>query len=686
MASDRVLSACPHDCPSTCALEVERIDARTVGRIHGAAANPYTDGIVCAKVARYAERVHHPDRLTTPLRRVGAKGEGRFEPVSWDEALDQVAEAFIAAAERHGPETVWPYNYGGTMGLVQRESIERLRHVMGYSGLGRTICSSTAKAGWLAGAGAARGVDPREMAESDLIVMWGVNPAATQIQVMTHATKARKARGARIVCVDPYRTATAEAADMHLPLRPGTDAALACGVMHVLFREGYADRAYLAEYTEDSGRLEAHLAGRTPAWAAAITGLPEDMIVDFARLYGMTPRSFLRLGYGFTRTRNGAVAMHAASCLPAVTGAWRHLGGGALFANGGLFRLDRTLIEGTDVADPSVRVLDMSRLGPVLAADARDIGDGPPVTAMLVQNTNPAAVAPESARVRAGLLRDDLFVCVHEQFMTETAALADVVLPATTFLEHDDIYLGGGHTFLLVVRAVIEPYAESRANDVMMRDLARRLGAEHPGFEMTAWELIDETLRASGLPDAATIAETGWLDCAVDFGEAHFLTGFATPSRRFRFAPDWAALGIYDADLPALPDQWEVTEDGDDDHPFRLVTAPAHDFLNTSFTETETSRRKQGRPTVLVHPDDCADLGLADGAPVRLGNRRGAVTVHARAFPGLQRGVVVVESIWPGAAFPEGVGINALVGADPIPPAGGAAFHDCAVWMQPVAP
>jgi len=683
MSSRVASSTCPHDCPSTCALEVEIVDDRTIGRVRGAPNHPYTAGVICAKVARYAERVHHPDRLTRPLRRVGAKGEGRFEPVSWDDALDAVAEAFERAAASHGPTAIWPYFYAGTMGVVQRDGIERLRHTQGYSGMGRTICSSIAKAGWTVGAGAVRGVDPREMADSDLIVLWGVNAAATQVQVMSHATAARKARGARIVCVDPYENATAKAADVHLALRPGTDAALALGVMHVLFAEGFADRAYMERYTAGAEALERHLADRTPAWAATVTGLSEQEIVDFASLYGATKNSFLRLGYGFTRSRNGAVNMHAVSCLPAVTGAWQYKGGGALFANGALYALDRTLIEGLDRRDPSVRELDMSRIGAVLTGDADTLAGGPPVTAMIVQNTNPAVVAPESSKVREGLARDDLFLCVHEQFLTETAAFADVVLPATTFLEHDDIYVGGGHTYLQVARALIEPVGESRSNHEVITALAKRLGAHHPGLEMTAWEIIDATLRASGLSGADEVAEAGGIDMTPPFETAHFLDGFAWPDGRFRFAPDWSAVGTASGALPVLPDHVAVIEDVDDRHPYRLVTAPAHDFLNSSFTETPTSLRKQGRPTAFLHPDDCTALGVAVGDAVRLGNERGSVVVHAEAFQGLQRGVVVVESLWPNGRFVEGAGINTLVGADPVPPAGGAAFHDTAVWVRP---
>lgn len=688
----RVASACPHDCPSTCALEVERIDSHTIGRIHGARDNSYTAGVICAKVARYAERVHHPDRLKTPLRRTGAKGVGiaAFEPLSWDDALDEVAAQLQRATERYGAETVWPHFYAGTMGHVQRDGIERFRHALKYSRQDATVCVTLANAGWFAGAGAKRGVDAREIGPySDLIVVWGGNPVNTQINVMHHIAEARRARGAKLVVVDPYRTGTAEQADMHLMLRPGTDGALACAVMHVLFKEGYADWDYLERYTDAPHELERHLETRDPAWASGITGLDASEITAFARLYGTTKRSYLRLGYGFSRSRNGAQQMHAASALPAVTGAWKHPGGGALYSQSGIYKLDETLIQGLDVLDKNVRILDQSRIGPILAGDTRDLGQGPPVTALFIQNTNPLAISPDSLTVRAGFARDDLFVCVHEQFMTDTAAMADIVLPATTFLEHDDFYTAGGHTHIQVTKKVIEPVAEARSNHEVLCALAKRLGAQHRGFEMSAWEMIDATFRASGLGDAETAYRQRWVDCILPRDEMHFLNGFGHQDGKFHFKADWAALGPGAGNhvrpaMSAFPDHLAAIDQATVERPFRLVAAPSRSFLNTSFSETPGSRKREGRPTILIHPQDLVGLGVGESQLVRLGNERGSTLVHARAFDGVQRGVVVVEGIWPNGAFVEGRGINCLTSADPGLPRGGAVFHDTAIWIKGV--
>ncbi|MBI3452036.1 MAG: molybdopterin-dependent oxidoreductase, partial [Rhodospirillales bacterium] len=413
--------------------------------------------------------------------------------------------------------------------------------------------------------------------------------------------------------------------------------------------------------------------------------LAADEIVAFARLYGRTQRSYIRVGYGFSRARNGAASVHAVTCLPTVTGAWRHRGGGALYTNSAIYPLDRTMIQGLDRRDPSIRALDQSRIGPILTGERRDLGDGPPVTALFIQNTNPMVVAPETVRVRDGFRRDDLFVCVHEQFMTDTAAMADIVLPATMFVEHDDIYTAGGHQYLQVTKKIVEPPGECQSNHEVLCALARRLGADHPGFGMSAWELIDDMLKTSGLPDAETMHAAHWHDCGLDFAATHFLNGFEHPDGKFRFKPDWRGMGEAGARMPVLPDQMAF-DAPDTEHPFRLVAAPARSFLNSTFTETPGSRARENRPTVLIHPEDCQALGVIDGDRVRLGNRRASIVVHARPFDGLRRGVVVVESIWPNGDFEEGLGVNALVSADPGLPRGGAVFHDTAIWIRPAGP
>ena len=687
-------STCPHDCPSCCALDVEVLDGERIGRVRGAKDNSYTDGVVCAKVARYAERIHHPDRLLYPLIRKGKKGAGEWRQASWDAALDLVAERFLAAEREFGAETVWPYFFAGTMGQVQRDGIHRLRHAKRYSNQFDTICTNMAWTGFVMGTGKLAGPDPREMAKADCVVIWGTNPVSTQVNVMTHAVKARKDRGATIVAIDIYANDTIAQADMGLVLRPGTDAALACAVMHVAFRDGYADRDYLSKFSDKPEELEAHLQSRGPKWAAEITGLTVEEIEAFAKLVGTTKRTFFRLGYGFTRNRNGAVSMHAATCVPTVLGSWQYEGGGAFHNNGAIYKLDKSEITGAAHADPSVRWLDQSKIGRVLTGDAEALHGGPPVTAMLIQNTNPVNVMPEQALVRQGFARDDLFAVVHEQFMTETAEMADVVLPATMFLEHDDVYRGGGHQYVMLGPKLIDGPGETRPNHFVFEELAKRLGIGHlAGFGRSERDLIDRLVAPSG-ESYETLKEKGWVDVQPDFDTSHYAGGFAHPDGKFRFSPDWLAgpspnrppeaigpQGPADR-LPAFPDYLYLCETPDAGHPFRLATSPARSFLNSTFAETPGSVKKEGRPEVMIHPDDAASLGLEDGAAIALGNQRGEVHLHLKISDRPKQGTLIAEGLWPNRAHLNGCGINTLTGADSVAPYGGAAVHDAKVWVR----
>ena len=685
-------SVCPHDCPSACALDVEIVDARTIGRVRGAKDDPYTAGVICEKVARYAERIHHPDRLTRPLRRVGRKGEGRWAPISWDEAFDEIVARWLEIERDFGPEAIWPYFYAGTMGHVQRDGIDRLRHARGYSEQYDTICTGAAWPGFIAGTGLLGGPNPELMAEADCVVIWGTNAVATQVNVMTHATRARKERGAKLVVIDIYNNATMEQADMPILLRPGSDGAFACAVMHVLLRDDLADRQYLTQFTDFDAEVEAHLMTRTPEWASPITGLTVAEIEAFAHLVGRTPKTYFRLGYGFTRQRNGSANMHAALCIPAVTGAWRHRGGGAFHSNSGTWKLDKSLIQGTAMGKPG-RELDMSEIGKVLTGDAKALKQGGPVRALFIQNTNPMNVSPEQGLTRAGFAREDLFTVVHEQFMTETAEMADIVLPATMFLEHNDYYTRGGHTRVLVGPKLIEAPGECRSNFEVVNELLRRLGVEDKSLEMTDREMVAETFRRSRYPDLGEVEKTGFfVDRARSDEEARFANGFGWPDKKFRFRPNWQGAAdrkgylwtIDPAEAPKMVDWWDINEKTSDELPFRLATSPSRGFLNSSFSETAGSRKRQPTPTVFIRSDDAEANGIADGTRVVLGNHRGTVELTARIFDGMQQGVLIAEGIHPNKSHGTGQGINTLIGSDQVPPFGGVAFHDAAVWIRPV--
>ena len=599
----------------------------------------------------------------------------------------------MPAEREFGAQSVWPYYYAGTMGLVMRDGINRLSHVKKYSRFYSTICANIARVGFSIGTGKIAGVDPREMGVSDLVVIWGTNPVNTQVNVMTHASRARKERGAKIAAVDIYNNDTMKQADIKILLRPGTDGAFACGVMHVLFREGFADRAYMDRYTDCPDELEAHLKTRTPEWASAISGVPVEEIEAFARLVGQTKRVVLppRLWLYPQPQRRGADACGAV-----------HSGGDRRLA---IRRRRRLLQQCLDLEvqrirhrgprrdRPLVRAGSISRrIGRILTGDAEALKGGPPVKAMLIQNTNPMTVAPEQNLVRQGFAREDLFMAVHEQFMTETAAMADIVLPATMFLEHDDLYYGGGHQHISVGPKLIDPPGECRSNHEVLQGLGRRLNAVHPGFEMTPRELIDATLKKSGHGDIATLEADLWRDIQPDFRTSHYLDGFAHADKKFHFKADWAnppcgnpGLGPWQ-DMPSLPDHWTIIEEADEQHPFRLATSPSRSYLNTSFNETPGSQAREGVPTVMIHPEDAAALSIADGDAVTLGNMRGETTLTAKLFDGVRRGVLIAESIHPNKAHIGGRGINTLTGAEAVAPIGGAAFHDNKVWIKKAAP
>ena len=685
-----IRSVCPHDCPSVCALDVDLNADGTVGRVRGAKDDPYTAGVICEKVARYAERIHHPERLLHPMRRVGPKGAGQWQRISWDEALDEIARRFLAIEEEHGPESVWPYFYAGTMGHVHRDGIERLRAMRGYSHQYDTICVGLSWPGYIAGTGLLGGVNPEQMAESDCVVIWGTNAVHTQVNVMTHAMRARKTRGARIVVIDIYRNATMQQADMGLVLRPGTDGALAVATMHVLLRDGLADREYMSKFTDLSPEFESHLQTRTPQWASEITGLSVAEIEAFAHLIGKTERTFFRLGYGFSRQRNGATAVHAALCIPAMTGAWQYRGGGAFHSNSGTWGLDKSRLEGTHLQKGTPRLLDMSEIGPILTGDAKALQGGKPVHAMVVQNTNPAVVAPEQALVRKGLMREDLFLVVHEQFMTETAELADIVLPATMFLEHNDYYTRGGHTRVLFGPAVMPAPGEARSNHDVINAIALRLGGDDPSFRATDIEVVADTFAHSGFPSLDEVTATGYVDRERPDDVARFANGFAWPDGRYRFSPDWQELArkkgyrwsCDPSDMPRFADHWAINEQTDETHPFKLATSPARAFLNSSFNQTAGSLKREGEPSVFIHPIDAARLGISDGDGVIVGNQRGTVELTARIHEGLATGVLIAEGLHRNKAHRGGRGINMLTSAEPAPPFGGAAFHDAAVWIR----
>ena len=659
------------------------MEAGRITDVAGDREHPFTRGVICGKVHDYAERVYGPTRVLTPLRRVGPKGDGRFEPIGWDEAVDEIAHRWQRIIAQWGAEAILPFSYGGTLGLVQFRAGHPLFHALGASRLDRTICVSTAYAGWQATLGTVTGSDSEQMVDSDLIVLWGINASHTHINAMTLVKQARR-RGAFVVCVDPYRTATARVADWHLMPRPGTDGALALGVMHVLIGEGRVDAEYIQRATLGFTALAHHVKVYDPERVAAITGLAAEDIVTFARRYGATRASFIRVGIGLSRHDNGGMTCRTIACLPALTGAYAHPAGGALLSSTSAFGLAYSALERPDLMPaPAPRIINMIQLGRALTdADVR-----PPVKALYVYNANPATVVPNQDLVLRGLAREDLFTVVHEQHLTDTTDYADLVLPATTSMEHTDCYKSYGHFYVQLARPVIPPEGESRSNWEVTRLLARAMGLRDPHFAKSEDDLVREVL-ASGDPSVAGITlerlETERvIRLRLPSPYLPFVDGAPTPSGKVEFVSESLAR----EGLPALPTYVPLVEGPEHAelrrrYPLQCIVPPNRFFLNSSFSQSERLRRRQGGPSVLLHPADAAARGIRSGDPVEVRSARGRARFVAELTDDTREGVAVVEGIWWSKHQPGGRGVNALTDDRTADMGGGPALHSNLVEVE----
>ncbi|MCA1814810.1 MAG: molybdopterin oxidoreductase family protein, partial [Acidobacteria bacterium] len=641
---------------------------------------------LCTKVANYHERTHSPDRVKTCLRRVGRKGEGKFEPISWDKALDEIASRFRALAESsEGAETIMPYSYCGTMGLVQSESMDRrFFNRLGATILDRTICASAGTEGLLSTLGAKIGTDPERFTDSRLIVLWGTNTLSSNVHLWRFILEARK-RGARLISIDPRRTRTADQCDEHIALLPGTDAALALGMMHVIFAEGLEDKDYLERHTLGADDLRRRAREYSPQRVAEICGINAETITRLAREYAATKPAVIRLNYGMQRHAGGGMAVRTVLCLPAVTGAWRDAAGGALLSTSGAFPLNYDALERADlIPSPRPRTLNMSALG-----DALTKVDAPPVRALYVYNSNPAAVAPDQSEVLEGLRREDLFTVVHEQFLTDTCDYADIVLPATTQLEHFDLHKAYGHFYLTLNLPAIAPLHEARPNSEVFRQLAARLGFKEDCFtdsdEEIARQALDVDHPAMRGVTLEHLRERGWmrLNFADDF--APFAEGdFKTPSGKCEFYSErLAAQG-----LPAVPEFIPPKESRvsaprlAEKYPLALVSPAAHAFLNSSFANLPKQLRQERAPFVEINPEDAAARGIADGDRVRAFNARGACELRAVVTTRARPGVVVSPSVWWNKLSPDQVNINQLTSQTLTDMGNGATFYDALVEIE----
>jgi anaerobic selenocysteine-containing dehydrogenase len=674
-ASGAVLGACPHDCPDTCSL-VTTVQDGVALKVQGNPAHPHTDGALCAKVSRYTERTYHPERVLQPLKRVGPKGAGRFEAVSWDAALDDIAQRLAAIAARDA-QAILPYSYAGTMGLVQGEAMAgRFFHRLGASLLDRTICSTAGGEGLTQTLGGKVGMRVEFFAEARLILIWGSNSIGSNLHFWRHA-QAAKRNGARLVCIDPRRTETADKCHEHIALLPGTDAALALALMHELIVHDWLDHDYIARHTLGWEALRERALQWPPERAAAVCGVPVEQVRALARDWGTTRPAAIRLNYGMQRVRGGGNAARAIACLPALTGAWRHRAGGVLLSSSGLFPVDRAALQRPDLlAGRRPRTLNMSTIGNDLLHPGG--GDfGPQVQALVVYNSNPVAVAPDSARVVRGFAREDLFTVVLEHFQTDTADHADYVLPATTQLEHWDVHTAYGHTDVLLNRPAIAPVGQARPNTWVFRELARRMGFTEPCFEDDDLALC--RMAFGGQVDFGALLAHGF--ATLRLPDAPFAEGgFPTPSGRCEFfSARLAAQG-----LDGLPDHVPNYEAAGSStaYPLAMISPPARNFLNSSFVNVKSLRSIEGEPLLEIHASDAAARGIESGAVVRVFNDRGEYRCKAEVSPRARPGVVNGLGIWWRKFGLDGTNVNQLTSQRLTDLGRGPVFYDCLVEVQ----
>ncbi|SDD78851.1 Anaerobic selenocysteine-containing dehydrogenase [Cupriavidus sp. YR651] len=694
MATRIVRAACPHDCPDTCALLVTVEDGRAV-KVAGDPDHPGTQGVLCTKVSRYTERTYHPDRLLTPMRRVGRKGEGKFAPISWDEALDEVATRLSAIAARD-PQAIVPYSYAGTMGLVQGESMApRFFHKLGASLLDRTICASAGATALRYTYGASVGMDMEHVADAKLVIIWGGNPIASNLHFWTRAQEAKR-RGAMLVAIDPYRSLTAEKCHRHIAPMPGTDGAFALAMIHVLIRDGLLDQDYIDRHTVGFDALRERAMAFPPARAAEICGVPVEDIEWIAGLYGqLAVRErqpvAIRLNYGMQRVHGGGQAVRAVACLPSLVGAWRHAAGGLQLSTSGFFPVDNAALQRPDLLPdwPGLpRTINMSTIGDALLDDGTT-GHGPKVEAVVVYNSNPVAVAPESSKVAAGFAREDVFTVVLEHFRTDTADYADILLPATTQLEHVDVHKAYGHTYFLANNQAVEPMGQALPNTEIFRRLAARMGFTEPCFadsdEAIAAQAIQRgDKRADGISWDSLKAQ-GWQKLnlpAAPFAEG----GFPSPSGKCEFYSDTMAREGLDP-VPAYVPPYEAPSSAPDlaaRYPLAMISPPARNFLNSSFVNVDSLRATEGEPHLDIHPVDAAERGIVHGALVRAYNDRGSLQARARVTDRARQGLVVGLSIWWKKLAPDGKNANELTSQRLTDLGRAPVFYDCLVDVEAV--
>jgi anaerobic selenocysteine-containing dehydrogenase len=675
MSSRTVHAACPHDCPDTCAIRVTVEDGRAI-RVQGDPDHPPTHGALCTKVSRYPERTYHAERVLHPLKRVGPKGSGEFVRVGWEEALADIAARLKAIAARD-PEAILPYSYAGTMGLLQGESMDRrFFHKLGASLLDRTICASAGGDALAATYGGKVGMHLEQYAHSRLIVIWGSNSIASNLHFWTFAQKAKR-EGAKLICIDPRKTETADKCHQHIALLPGTDGALALGLMHELIAHDWLDHDYIERHTEGWPALRERALQWTPERTAEVCGIGADEVRGLARDYATTRPAAIRLNYGMQRVRGGGNAVRLIAILPCLTGAWRHPAGGMLLSASGWFPRDTAALQRPELMPAKrPRTINMSTIGDDLLREASP-AFGPRVEAIVVYNSNPVAVAPESPKVVKGFRREDLFTVVLEHFMTDTADLADYVLPATTQLEHLDVHTSYGHTYALFNEPAIAPLGEARPNTWVFRELAARLGFDEPCFRESDEDMARQAFAAH--VDFDRLREAGWVKLPI--ADAPFADGgFPTPTGKCRI--DAPGLGVPDH----VPNYESVASSPElaREYPLAMISPPARNFLNSTFVNVKSLRDIEGEPLIEMHERDAAARGLEGGELVRVFNQRGEYRCKLQISPRARPGVVNGLGIWWRKLGVAGTNVNEVTHQRLTDIGRAPTFYDCLVDVRAV--
>lgn len=681
MSTTRILrTVCPHDCPDACSILVTVTDHKVL-RTAGDPDHPVTRGFLCGKVNRYAERVHSPERLLQPLRRIGPKGEGAFAPVSWEAALDEIVQRWQSIRTQYGGEAIAGYAYSAHQGLVNRNFTQALFNALGGTRINAgTVCDTCCGEAWEMTVGGAGGTDPERVQDADLILVWGANIDSTNVHLIPFVNMARQ-RGAQLVVIDVWRTRTARRADWFLPIRVGTDAALALGMAHVLHRDGLVDHAYIDRLVLGYEQWATEVLPRyTPAVVEGITGIAAQDVEKLARLYGQAQAPFLRLGSGLSRHHGGGMAVRAIACLPGITGAWQRPGGGALLTSADGFNFNFPAIRRPDLHPKTPRVLNMVRFGQALTT-----WNDPPIQALFVQSNNPAATCPEQGLVRQGLARDDLFTVVHDTFMTDTARYADLLLPACTAFETEDLYRGYGTYYIQYGPQVLAPQGASWSNYHLIRTLAQRFGLQDNVFQRTPREhiaallavetgqlgKIDQEALFAGKPQRVNVPVAGHT----------FDRHFPTPSGKLQiFCPELSQRG-----LPALPDYLPTASPAASTYPLRLVSAPGHHLHHSAFIGVESLRHDEGGPWARLHPEEARTRAIQDGQPIELFNAAGAVGLYARVTTDAPPGVVIVEGHRPQSHYLSGGPLNILCDARYADFGEGATYQDTWLDIRPLA-